>query len=717
MQPSRAQLPDLDLGWLEEIEPQRTEDDNHSGCATESFVSTAGDVETHHLGRIEGRLRSRLSLWRQLTSDRVALDLIEDGLRLPLLNDEWPPHFHDDCNHVPSELDAWLDDQIVTLRRAGAICTRSEHAKTLRARGQRPGPMPHMVSPLIVSEKPSSTPSNRKYRLIHDLRELNKYLRKQKFKLENLPEFFKQLRKGDYLWSADLASAYFHVSIQWDFIQLLGFRHRGVYYVFCVLPFGLTTSAWAVRLVSGVAAAGIRECGLVDALCHYVDDFIGSTGSTRDHKRALTAIKFLTDLGFALNPDKLRLVLTRILEGLGHVLNTGTMTVTITARRRERMVAAADAAWSHRSRVSARSVARITGHALAASLAYGLDCKLFSRYLLRWVAETARDGNYDHSCALTGRALLELDRWRHKAREFGEQPMQPHLKEATWVLRCDASESAAACIVSAAPPPRRSGVEIHRTFTRAERDASSTLREMWGYEHAVRALASQNAFTPTDVIEIVGDSRCAAAIFAKGGSQAAFDENTGELQLLEALLGIFGAAACEVRFRWTRRCNLTDADALSKYVDRMDFGLKPSALRRVLRSLGTCDIDRFAASHNKVCERFNSLFLAEGSEAADAFGVCWSEGASFILPEFSPGFINRALDKIERDNAIATCIMPWWPSKPFWHRINSGAWSGRIAARLTLPPDSLVVHWQNAEHCFFGTSFESPLLAFRTRRV
>ena len=73
----------------------------------------------------------------------------------------------------------------------------------------------------------------------------------------------------------------------------------------------------------------------------------------------------------------------------------------------------------------------------------------------------------------------------------------------------------------------------------------------------------------------------------------------------------------------------------------MDFGLLPQALGSVRRRLGECDVDRFAAPHNHVCARFNSLFETPTAEAADAFSVSWAEGVSFILPEFVDSFIER----------------------------------------------------------------------------
>ena len=378
--------PSLDLGWLHVADP-RGDDPDAPGNECSVNGTGSSPLATNHEGRIEGRLRERIGLWRQITKDQRVLDLILNGLRMEFRDGAAPPEMHSTRNVVPDELEDWTAQQIDAMLRAGAITTWEDHATLLRQRGLSPGARPHVVSPILVHEKPSSTPENRKYRFIVDARELNEYLVKRKFKLQSLHEFGKQLRRGDYLWSLDLASAYFHVSVHWQYSTYLGFSFRGRYYVFAVLPFGLATSAEAFCLVSSAAARSLREKRLVAALLDYVDDFLGSTGPEPDNERALAAAQHLSDLGFAFNPDKLRLRVTRILESLGYVVNTERMTFSLTERRRARMVEAVGGAWRDRENVVVKDVARVAGHVLSASLAFGLECRLRSRYLLRWVAQ------------------------------------------------------------------------------------------------------------------------------------------------------------------------------------------------------------------------------------------------------------------------------------------------------------------------------------------
>jgi hypothetical protein len=211
---------------------------------------------------------------------------------------------------------------------------------------------------------------------------------------------------------------------------------------------------------------------------------------------------------------------------------------------------------------------------------------------------------------------------------------------------------------------------IHRELTPWERRSSSGLREMLGYAHAVKAVAlREGPRLRGKVIDIVGDSQVCMYVFRKGGSMVV-DAETGELELLEALLDIRGTVTrCgfEVLFRWVPRDLIDGADALSKVVGRMDFGLRADVLDYVLREHCPADldtvIDRFAANYNAVVGRFNSRFDTPAAEAVDAFTQFWGDDFNYVLGDFNK--TDAIMDYIERDDAEAVVIVPEHTSKPF----------------------------------------------------
>ena len=107
----------------------------------------------------------------------------------------------------------WVRSSIADLKAMGAVKTWAEARQELEAKGIRAGDQPFFVMPISALEKANSTPADRKLRLIHDCREINAHLdiSRLSFKLEQLPDFVKRLKRGDRMISTDLSSAYHHV--------------------------------------------------------------------------------------------------------------------------------------------------------------------------------------------------------------------------------------------------------------------------------------------------------------------------------------------------------------------------------------------------------------------------------------------------------------------------------------------------------------------------
>mmetsp|Transcript_24927 Transcript_24927/g.42393 ORF Transcript_24927/g.42393 Transcript_24927/m.42393 type:complete len:520 (-) Transcript_24927:735-2294(-) len=391
------------------------------------------------------------------------------------------------------------------------------------------------------------------------------------------------------------------------------------------------------------------------------------------------------------------------------------MTIAVPEPRRLKLIASVEHVITHHSAVSARKVCQVVGQILSMQLALGLVCRLRSRYLLLAVRRAAIEGNYNLIVAVHGRALDELELWREQATTLAASPMHVHLRRPDFVLECDASDHALGAIIVKAPNGQQhvGGAKFYRRLRPHEARWGSLLRELTGYRDALRTLSRRTKLEGL-CVSVVGDALSATYIFANGGSQV-IDEATGNLLLTETLLDIVNDAAAkryEVQFRWVRREEIQDADDLSKFVDTMDFSLKPSCLKYVLNTFGSVDIDVFAAPHNAVTPRFFAMFDTHTAEAVDCFAQSWASDALFVLPDFHK--IDQVLDALERDNAVATLIVPVWTSKAWWNRLWSGQWTARRGKFEFLDGSALVA---NNKHCFFGTEFTTQLLVLRTRRV
>ena len=102
---------------------------------------------------------------------------------------------------------------------------------------------PYICSPLSVDENAEG-----KLRLVLNLRYLNQFLSQVKFKYEDLKVALLMFTEDYFLFKFDLKSGYHHLDIFEPHQTYLGFAWetdgQQHFYVFTVLPFGLSTACY-----------------------------------------------------------------------------------------------------------------------------------------------------------------------------------------------------------------------------------------------------------------------------------------------------------------------------------------------------------------------------------------------------------------------------------------------------------------------------------------
>jgi hypothetical protein len=680
---------------------------------SDSFFDGERGAEASPGISVARRLVACRDVWHRNTDDMKVLESLDHGFKLPFWGGVAPPKKFVGARNFSADEDLeWVRKAVKDLVDSGAAMTWDAAREELAGLGLETLEEPWFVMPLLALEKSGSTPDNRKLRLCHDCRAINEHLdiSRLKFKLSSIADFAKSLRPGDRLISTDLASAYHHVGIHPAHWKYLGFEFDGTLYVYCVLPFGLNASAGFFCRFSAVAASMVRASGLISAAIVYIDDFGFALRGEASEADARAVFDIIRSLGFALNEAKTVYVPDTRLDLLGFIIDTVTWRFEVPERRLIKLESTARAVQAAGETIQARELARLAGQILAMQTGLGLVCRVRSRFINLSILPAARAQRYNMIVPVLTNARREIDLWADGLRSLPFMPLTPHRRRPDFRLEADASATAAGARFRGLGREDDGEIEcIHRELSEVERRKSSTLRELLGYAHAVNVVAGRHGERLRGkLLEIMGDSQAARAIFNKGGSQTVAEES-GDLELFEAFLAIFEAAArggFEVAFRWVPREEISLADALSKYVDRHDFGLTPAALERVRAALGPWDIDRFAAAHNATAARFNSLFDTAGAEAVDAFSQSWAAGVSYILHDFL--HIMAVMDKVERDDAEVILIIPEWRGQPFWRRFESGGWAQRVVAPvLWLEPADLVPHPLNAAHCFFGDDFKN----------
>ena len=143
-------------------------------------------------------------------------------------------------------------------------------------------------------------------RLVINLRPLNKFIIRKHFKMENLQNVTQLVRKGDYMVTIDLKDAYFSIPIHQSHRKFLRFSWRNQLFQFAALPFGLTSAPRVFTKVLKPVIASMRQRGIRCLI--YIDDLIIMASSKMEcNEQAVFAVQLLTDLGFNVNMEKIKL--------------------------------------------------------------------------------------------------------------------------------------------------------------------------------------------------------------------------------------------------------------------------------------------------------------------------------------------------------------------------------------------------------------------------
>ena len=239
----------------------------------------------------------------------------------------------------------------------------------------------YCVNPLTVAE-------GKKLRLVLDLRHVNKYLERQKFKYENLKTVSILLENDYYFATFDLKSGYHHISIAEDHRQFLGFSWgqefgRIRYFQFLVMPFGLGSACYAFTKTTRPLVQKWR--GLGTRCSMYLDD--GMLAAEQYERVRVICENVTEDLkcaGFTLNKKKSNLFPSQKGQFLGFNIDTRAMEFSVPEKKIEHILQQIGFIMKLKL-VTAHKIAKIAGHIISMSLGIGPIARLFTRGMYKFI--------------------------------------------------------------------------------------------------------------------------------------------------------------------------------------------------------------------------------------------------------------------------------------------------------------------------------------------
>ena len=248
--------------------------------------------------QIHTRLSAHADTWKRIGANDTILKWITEGVPLPFTSE--PSTFHLDNYILNSKEVAFIDDEINALLQSGAIRVSDV--------------VPVCVSPLKCVPKRDS------FRLIIDLRQVNEHIQSEKFQYECIETVCEYIQAKDKLITLDLKNGFHHVPIVRCDHKYLGFKWRSTYYVWQVLPFGLSCSPYYFCKVLHPIVQFLREQLIRVVL--FVDDFLLMVEEVffTDHRDFVT--QTLDELGLMVNLEKSDLKADTSKEYIGYIVTS-----------------------------------------------------------------------------------------------------------------------------------------------------------------------------------------------------------------------------------------------------------------------------------------------------------------------------------------------------------------------------------------------------------
>ena len=401
--------------------------------------------------------------------------------------------------------------------------------------------------------------------MILDLRYINQHILKQKVKFENWRVGLDYLEKDSYFTKFDLKSGYHHLDIFPEHQPFLAFSWvmpdgKPCYFMFTVLPFGLSSAPYIFTKLLRPLVKHWRSQVIHNVV--YLDD-----GFDVERNESLSknySEKIRSDLalaGFISNDDKSVWVPVQVITWLGIIWDGLQGKILITESRIEKALLHINNAIQV-PRLSARSLASIVGKIISMSPVLGNLSRIMTRHCQMSVA-AAQD--WDSLFILDRYCLAELEFWKGNLSSVNARSVSDVCFPAT-AIYFDASNVACAGHIAGRD------VYAHRMFTEAERQESSTYRELLAIQFV---LTSFSTFLPHSKVKWFTDSQGAARILQVGSMNFNLHKLAFDMFSFCFKFGI------DLDIQWVPRSLNDKADYLSKIVDYDDWELAPETFHRL----------------------------------------------------------------------------------------------------------------------------------------
>lgn len=494
------------------------------------------------------------------------------------------------------------------------------------------------------------------FRLILDLSILNEIIEYIHFKLDSIKTAMNLIRPNCFMACLDWKDAYFSVPVHKKFKKFLRFFWGGQLFEFQCLVMGLSEAPRKFTKLTKPLWSTLRREGYTSV--NYIDDAILIGDSYEQCLDNVIETVHLSDsLGFTVHPEKSVLSPSQCVTFLGFVINSVTMSVTLTEAKRQKIKKSCVRLIALR-KCSIRDFAQVIGQLVATEPCFP-HAPLFYRDLESAKTETLKffKGNYDATMRIREESKIILKWWVRNV-DILEGPV--HLANPSVLLRSDSSGFAWGGVIMS-PENLEIRDKTKGSWSEIELQEHINYKELKAAFFVLVCFCEkmQNVHIKMEL-----DNTTAVSYVNKMGGKFPHLAKLAQEMWLWA----------KDRQIWISATHLpgvlnTAADAESRDLsdENKEWQLDPKVFQEINNLWGPLQIDLFATRINTQLGKFVSWSPDPESIAVNSLLMSWANNELYAFPPFS--ILSRVIRKVEADHAELVLIAPIWPTQPWYPRL------------------------------------------------
>lgn len=489
-------------------------------------------------------------------------------------------------------------------------------------------------------------------RFILNLKNLNHFISKLHFKMEDYRTASKLVPVNGYMATIDLKEAYFLIKIRESDRKFLRFlfenKNNVITYEFNVMPYGLSVAPRVFTKIMKEVVAHLRFQGYKN-VC-YLDDILclGDTYS-ECQKNVVATLNLLECLGFVVNYQKSCTIPKQTCKFLGFMFDSVNQTISLPTEKRHKIFNLISS-FSLQQKRTVREFAQLIGVLVAACPAakYGwLYTKILERQKFLALQKCP---NFEAQFKPHPTILDDLNWWKLNVFKTSNS-----LKTVNFDLEIytDASRTGWGAVCNSE--------RAHGAWKNSELQSHINYLELLAVFLALKYFANDK--TNCSILLRVDNTTAISYVNRMGGIQFPHLNNLSR-QI----------------WQWSEKRNIwlfasyintkenVEADEESRKLNPdTECELSNMAFQRILEEFGEPEIDLFASRSNAKCQNYISWKKDPDASSIDAFTVNWNTKFFYGFPPFS--LILKCLQKILEDKATGILVFPFWPSQAWWPQL------------------------------------------------